>query len=140
MKDKMDLAIGVALGSSIQIALFVIPFVVIVGWAASKPFLLNFDAFTVLILTGGLVVKRSSRSVVAQQGSGAALIQPGTREPAHGRRLRTRACVLTCADSQLRAHLPTRVRALSLACSQCPSSSPTLSPLTATRTGCWGCS
>ena len=48
----MDLAIGVALGSSIQIALFVIPVVVLVGWIAGKTFLLNFDAFTVLILTG----------------------------------------------------------------------------------------
>jgi hypothetical protein len=31
-KNKMDLAIGVAVGSSIQIALFVTPLVVIVGW------------------------------------------------------------------------------------------------------------
>lgn len=31
-KDKMDLALGVAVGSSIQIAVFVIPFVVIVAW------------------------------------------------------------------------------------------------------------
>lgn len=32
IKDKMDLAIGVAVGSSMQIALLVIPFVVVLGW------------------------------------------------------------------------------------------------------------
>jgi len=35
-KNKMDLAMGVALGSSIQIALFVTPFMVILGWAMGK--------------------------------------------------------------------------------------------------------
>lgn len=30
-KDKMDLAIGVALGSSIQIAIFVLPVLVLIG-------------------------------------------------------------------------------------------------------------
>lgn len=35
-KDKMDLAIGVAVGSSMQIALLVLPFIVIVGWIAGK--------------------------------------------------------------------------------------------------------
>lgn len=36
-KDKMDLAIGVAVGSSMQIALLVLPFLVVVGWIADKP-------------------------------------------------------------------------------------------------------
>lgn len=36
-KDKMDLAIGVAVGSSMQIALLVIPFVVVLGWILNKP-------------------------------------------------------------------------------------------------------
>jgi Ca2+:H+ antiporter len=31
-KDKMDLAIGVAVGSSMQIALLVLPLIVVVGW------------------------------------------------------------------------------------------------------------
>lgn len=31
-KDKMDLAIGVAVGSSMQIALLVLPFIVVLGW------------------------------------------------------------------------------------------------------------
>ena len=36
-KGKMDLAFGVALGSSTQIALFVIPFMVLVAWGMDKP-------------------------------------------------------------------------------------------------------
>jgi len=36
IKDKMDLAIGVAIGSSMQIALFVLPFVVVLGWILGK--------------------------------------------------------------------------------------------------------
>ena len=41
-KDKMDLSLGVALGSSTQIALFVVPFTVIVGWYLGVPMDLNF--------------------------------------------------------------------------------------------------
>eukprot|EP00891_Asterochloris_glomerata_P005670 jgi/Astpho2/5670/e_gw1.00079.101.1_t len=50
-KDKMDLAIGVALGSSIQIAIFVLPLVVIIGWAIGKPLTLDLDPFLIMILT-----------------------------------------------------------------------------------------
>lgn len=43
-KDKMDLAIGVAVGSSMQIALFVTPFLVILGWIIGVDMNLgNFD-------------------------------------------------------------------------------------------------
>lgn len=45
-KGKMDLALGVAVGSSTQIALFVIPFSVIVGWVVSVPMTLNFEIFS----------------------------------------------------------------------------------------------
>ena len=51
MKDKMDLAIGVALGSSIQIAIFVIPFMVIVAWILHLPFYLDFEPFATMVLT-----------------------------------------------------------------------------------------
>ena len=51
MKDKMDLAIGVALGSSIQIAIFVIPFMVIVAWIMGLPFYLDFEPFATMVLT-----------------------------------------------------------------------------------------
>jgi len=51
-KNKLDLALGVALGSSIQIALFVTPFVVILGWILDKNMSLYFSLFE----TGSLFV------------------------------------------------------------------------------------
>lgn len=50
MKDKMDLAIGVAVGSSLQIAIFVTPFMVIVGWIIDVPMSLYFSTFETAIL------------------------------------------------------------------------------------------
>ena len=56
IKNKMDLAIGVALGSSIQIAVFVIPVTVIVGWVFHKPFFLDsFAPFPTLMLTFAVI-------------------------------------------------------------------------------------
>jgi Ca2+:H+ antiporter len=45
VKDKLTLSIWVAVGSSIQIALFVIPFIVTLGWIIGKPMTLFFDPF-----------------------------------------------------------------------------------------------
>jgi len=45
VKDKLNLSIGVAVGSSIQIALFVIPFIVTLGWILNKPLTLLFDPY-----------------------------------------------------------------------------------------------
>lgn len=56
-KDKMDLAIGVAIGSSMQIALFVTPFLVLLGWIIGQPMTLNFNTFeTVVFFLSVLVV------------------------------------------------------------------------------------
>jgi len=45
MKDKLDITLGVAIGSSTQIAMFVIPFCVVVGWIMKKNMDLNFQLF-----------------------------------------------------------------------------------------------
>ncbi|CCE66240.1 hypothetical protein TPHA_0P00820 [Tetrapisispora phaffii CBS 4417] len=45
MKNKMDLALSVAIGSSLQISLFVTPFMVLFGWWIDVPMTLNFNAF-----------------------------------------------------------------------------------------------
>jgi Ca2+:H+ antiporter len=51
IKDKMDLAIGVAVGSSMQIALLVLPFVVVLGWIIGKDDMtLFFDGFQIAVL------------------------------------------------------------------------------------------
>ncbi|RKF60873.1 Vacuolar calcium ion transporter [Golovinomyces cichoracearum] len=51
VKDKMDLAIGVAVGSSMQIALLVIPLMIVIGWIMGKEEMnLSFDGFQVAVL------------------------------------------------------------------------------------------
>ncbi|KIO34797.1 hypothetical protein M407DRAFT_16745 [Tulasnella calospora MUT 4182] len=50
VKDKLDLSIGVAVGSSIQISLLVIPFMVVLGWIIGKPLTLLFDPFEAVVL------------------------------------------------------------------------------------------
>lgn len=56
-KNKMDLAIGVAIGSSLQIAIFVTPFLVILGWIMGQPMTLHFETFeTVAFFLASLVV------------------------------------------------------------------------------------
>ena len=66
-KDKMDLAIGVAVGSSMQIALLVLPLIIVIGWimgeylawchgiqeltgAGMEDMTLNFDGFQIILL------------------------------------------------------------------------------------------
>ncbi|KAF2243823.1 calcium/proton exchanger [Trematosphaeria pertusa] len=48
-KGKMDLAINVAIGSSMQIALFVTPFLVILGWIMHQPMTLQFQGFETMV-------------------------------------------------------------------------------------------
>ena len=56
VKNKMDLAISVALGSSIQIAIFVLPVTVLAGWAMGKELTLDFDPFAVLMMTVSVIL------------------------------------------------------------------------------------
>mmetsp|Transcript_56900 Transcript_56900/g.123829 ORF Transcript_56900/g.123829 Transcript_56900/m.123829 type:complete len:402 (+) Transcript_56900:144-1349(+) len=50
-KGKMDLALGVAIGSSTQIVLFVVPFAVMTGWYFDQPMSLDFRVFDCAVLT-----------------------------------------------------------------------------------------
>jgi len=60
MKNKMDLALGVALGSSVQIALFVLPVTVVVGWFTGREMTMKFPLFEVaLYLMSVLIVSMS---------------------------------------------------------------------------------
>lgn len=45
MKDKLDISLGVAIGSSTQISMFAIPFCVVIGWIMGCPMDLNFQLF-----------------------------------------------------------------------------------------------
>lgn len=66
-KNKMDLSLGIALGSSLQIVLLVAPVAVLIGWALDQPLTLYFSLFetlsvfaTVLIVTYLVIDGRSN--------------------------------------------------------------------------------
>ncbi|KAG2337806.1 calcium/proton exchanger [Suillus weaverae] len=50
VKDKLTLSLSVTVGASIQIALFVIPFIVTLGWIMNKPLTLLFDPLESIVL------------------------------------------------------------------------------------------
>ncbi|KAJ2198204.1 hypothetical protein GGH18_001073 [Coemansia sp. RSA 530] len=57
MRDKMDLCITVAVGTSMQMALFVLPVLIIIAWIMNRPLTLFFDDFeTTTMLISVLVI------------------------------------------------------------------------------------
>jgi Ca2+:H+ antiporter len=54
--EKPLLSIGIAVGSSCQIAMFVIPLAVIFGWIMGVPMDLNFEALNVVILAFAVII------------------------------------------------------------------------------------
>lgn len=62
MKDKMDLSVSVAMGSSLQIALFVAPVLVIAGWFMGQPMDLNFNAFELVAVAVSVLIANSVSS------------------------------------------------------------------------------
>lgn len=60
IKDKMDLAIGVAIGSSLQIALLVLPLTVMLSWwgvpGSGPAMTLSFDGFQIVVLFVAVIV------------------------------------------------------------------------------------
>lgn len=49
-KNDLDRAISLAFGGSVQMALLVIPFLVLLGWMIGKPLTLLFDPFQIIVL------------------------------------------------------------------------------------------
>lgn len=49
-KGRLELALAVAVGSSIQVALLLLPFLVLLGWMISQPLTLYFDLYETIIL------------------------------------------------------------------------------------------
>ncbi|BAY14905.1 calcium/cation antiporter [Nostoc sp. HK-01] len=62
MKDKMDLSVSVAVGSSMQIALFVAPVLVIAGWVLGKPMDLDFNPFELVAVAVSVLIANSISS------------------------------------------------------------------------------
>lgn len=59
MKNKMDLSISVAVGSSLQIALFVTPLLVLIGWLVGQPMDLNFNTLELLAVVVAVLITNS---------------------------------------------------------------------------------
>jgi len=56
VKDKLDLSLAIAVGSSLQIALFVLPVLVLLGWAIGQPLSLEFDVLETITLFVSIVI------------------------------------------------------------------------------------
>lgn len=65
-KNKMDLAIGVAIGSSMQIALLVTPFLVILGWIIGEDMTLHFKTFETVVFFLSMLITNYLISVRAE--------------------------------------------------------------------------
>jgi len=59
MKDKMDLSLTVAVGSSLQIALFVAPVLVLAGWFMGQPMDLDFNPFELVAVAVAVAITNS---------------------------------------------------------------------------------
>lgn len=53
-KGKMEISLGIAIGSSIQISVGMIPILVLVGWAIKEPLTLYFETFETVILVAAV--------------------------------------------------------------------------------------
>lgn len=59
IKNKMELAVAVAIGSSLQIAMFVAPTLVLAGWLMGQPMNLNFNLFEIVAVAMAVVIANS---------------------------------------------------------------------------------
>ena len=62
MKNKMDLSVSVSVGSSLQIALFVAPLLVLAGWVLGQPMDLNFNPFELVAVAVAVLIANSISS------------------------------------------------------------------------------
>jgi len=62
MKNKMDLSLSVAVGSTLQIALFVAPVLVITGWIIGQPMDLDFNPFELVAVAVSVLIANSISS------------------------------------------------------------------------------
>mmetsp|Transcript_106712 Transcript_106712/g.299876 ORF Transcript_106712/g.299876 Transcript_106712/m.299876 type:complete len:458 (+) Transcript_106712:87-1460(+) len=56
IEDRIDITIGIAVGSATQIALFVAPFTVLVGWVMGQPMDLNFGTLNTGVMVTSVAI------------------------------------------------------------------------------------
>ena len=64
LKNRMSLSVEIAVGSSLQVALFVVPVLVFVSLAMGNPLTLVFNSFELIALIGGVLIA----TLVAEDG------------------------------------------------------------------------
>ncbi|KAF5485199.1 Vacuolar calcium ion transporter [Colletotrichum siamense] len=75
IRNKMDLTIGIAAGSCIQVSLFTTPVLVILGWAVlDKPMTLRFEMFQTMALVFAVLVAYTAQDGKSNYLHGAMLI------------------------------------------------------------------
>ncbi|HIK55266.1 MAG TPA: calcium/proton exchanger [Synechococcales cyanobacterium M55_K2018_004] len=62
IKNKMDLSVSVAVGASMQVALFVAPVLVLAGWFLGQPMDLNFNPFELVAVAVAVLIANSISS------------------------------------------------------------------------------
>lgn len=55
-KNRMEIALGVAVGSSTQVGMMVVPFCVLLAWAMGQPLDLDFNAFEAFVLFASVLL------------------------------------------------------------------------------------
>ena len=74
-KDELDITIFVTIGSSSQILLFTLPFLVILGWCIGQPMTLHFQDFeTIVVFLGVFIVNGLVQKAISSYLSGATCI------------------------------------------------------------------
>ena len=84
-KKKMDLAIGVAIGSSMQIALLVTPFLVILGWVIGKEMTLRFQTFETVVFFLSVLI---TNYLISVRNLGRAVFSDSSTDQATGREIK----------------------------------------------------
>jgi Ca2+:H+ antiporter len=77
VKDKIDLSLTIAIGSSIQIALFVIPLLVTIAWMIGQPLSLFFPVWeTIMLVLTVLLVNWTCGDGVSNFAEGPSAARP----------------------------------------------------------------
>ncbi|PPQ99224.1 hypothetical protein CVT24_009243 [Panaeolus cyanescens] len=58
-KNRMELTIGICIGSSIQIAVFALPLMIVIGWATGHNLTLHFETFETVVLFSSVLLVNS---------------------------------------------------------------------------------
>jgi len=56
VKDKLNLSMSIAVGSSIQVSLCLLPILVLIGWGIGQPMMLFFDTFETITLVIAILI------------------------------------------------------------------------------------